>query len=50
MRIRIPTTGKQIIATVLALSAGSVGLWAEFTPASFYRSFPLTGRHWHSTC
>jgi hypothetical protein len=33
---------------VLAAVALMVGVWAQFFPRSFYRSFPGLGRHWVS--
>ena len=39
---------KQVLAAILAVSAGFVGFWAAIAPQSFYRSFPLPGRHWVS--
>jgi hypothetical protein len=44
----VTTVAKQVIAAVLALSAGVVGIWAEVAPRSFYNSFPLPGHHWVS--
>lgn len=40
---------KLSMIAVLALSAAYVGFWATIAPRSFYRSFPLPGRHWVST-
>jgi hypothetical protein len=37
---------KQAAAALLALTAALVGVWAEFAPLSFYRSFPLAGHPW----
>jgi hypothetical protein len=37
---------KQIVAAVLALIGGYVGLWAAAWPRRFYDSFPGLGRHW----
>ena len=45
MHIRI----KQAAAALLALTAGLIGVWAEFAPLSFYRSFPLAGHPWISS-
>ena len=45
MDIRI----KQAAAALLALTAALVGVWAEFAPLSFYRSFPLAGHPWISS-
>ena len=39
------TRVKQAAAALLALTAALVGVWAEFAPLSFYRSFPLAGHH-----
>ena len=41
-------TGKVVrtLLLVLAVSAAVVGLWAQFAPLSFYRSFPLHGHAW----
>src|SRR5215203_4702875 len=33
---------------VLAVAFGTVGLWAQFAPRSFYDDFPGLGRHWIS--
>ncbi|MFI1995202.1 hypothetical protein [Actinoplanes sp. NPDC020271] len=40
--------GKGIAATVLALNAALVGVWAGAFPLSFYRDFPWPGAHWVS--
>ena len=45
-RIAVNVKAKLVMAGFLALSAADVGLWATFTPRSFYRSFPLPGHHW----
>ena len=37
---------RRSILGALAASAFYVGIWAEFLPESFYRSFPGFGRHW----
>lgn len=44
MSIRV----KQTLAAILAASAALVGGWASVAPRSFYRDFPLPGRHWVS--
>ena len=33
---------------LLALSAASIGVWAEFWPRGFFRSFPVSGHSWVS--
>jgi len=43
------TRVKQAAAALLALTAALVGVWAEFAPLSFYRSFPLAGHPWVSS-
>lgn len=48
-RIAVSISVKQVIAAILAASAGFVGFWAAIAPHSFYRSFPLPGHHWIST-
>ncbi len=40
---------RRTVLLLLALSAGYVGGWALFAPASFYRSFPGLGLHWVGT-
>jgi hypothetical protein len=40
--------GKQVIASLLALTAADVGGWATVAPHSFYTTFPFPGRHWVS--
>lgn len=35
-----------VALVILAGSALLVGAWAQFSPRSFYRSFPGLGRHW----
>jgi len=42
------TRTSRLILSALGVSALYVGVWAEFVPASFYRSFPGLGRHWVS--
>ena len=37
---------KKVAATVLALCALGVGLWASIAPRSFFTSFPAPGHHW----
>jgi hypothetical protein len=39
---------QRLLLWILAVSAASVGLWAQFFPKSFYDSFPGSGRHWIS--
>ena len=39
---------KAILALLLALSAASIGAWAEFWPRAFFRSFPVSGHSWVS--
>ena len=37
---------KAVFALLLALSAASLGAWAEFWPRGFFRSLPLSGHSW----
>jgi hypothetical protein len=46
MHGRMTARGKRAAATILALSAADVGLWASVAPRSFFRSFPGAGHHW----
>ncbi len=39
---------KATFALLLALSAASIGVWAEFWPQEFFRSFPVSGHSWVS--
>ena len=39
---------KATLALLLALSAASIGVWAEFWPQEFFRSFPVSGHSWVS--
>jgi hypothetical protein len=39
---------KRVVALVLGISAGVIGLWAAAFPVSFYTDFPGPGRHWVS--
>jgi hypothetical protein len=47
MAERIDGRARAVLA-ILTLVALDVGVWAEFGPQSFYRSFPGLGRHWVS--
>src|SRR5829696_193477 len=38
----------RVALIVLAVAFGTVGLWAQFAPRSFYDDFPGLGRHWIS--
>jgi hypothetical protein len=44
---RVDGRARTLLA-LLTLVALDVGVWAEFGPRSFYRSFPGLGRHWVS--
>lgn len=37
-----------IALAFLAINAALIGVWAQFAPDSFYRSFPGAGRRWIS--
>ncbi|MGW0410179.1 hypothetical protein ACWDZX_02515 [Streptomyces collinus] len=39
---------KQVLAALLAATAGYIGMWAAFWPTSFHDGFPGLGRHWVS--
>jgi hypothetical protein len=39
---------KAVFAMLLAVSAASIGAWAEFWPHGFFRSFPISGHAWAS--
>lgn len=38
----------RVLLILLVISAGGLGVWAGFFPASFYADFPGAGRHWVS--
>lgn len=37
---------RQVLLTILALSAAEVGVWAELAPHNWYTTFPGLGMHW----
>lgn len=39
---------KGVFALLLAVSAASIGAWAELWPHGFFRSFPVSGHAWVS--
>jgi len=49
MQIRKSNRWLRVGVLILAVQAGTVGLWALFAPESFFRDFPGFGRVWAGT-